>query len=85
MMNVRFDLEVPIKRKRSGIDGVILCYRAAMPFVPSIGMKIIVMPGDDYRSIEEIYWGANEGMIAHLQYDESADIAFLEKLGWREL
>ncbi|MGV3661341.1 MAG: hypothetical protein ACO1TE_14225 [Prosthecobacter sp.] len=83
-MTARFNLEIPVKPKK-GISGADMLVTAEIPFVPHVGMHLIVVPGDDYREVEEVYWSASDGVSVYFKFDEDAVLKDLVKLGWEEI
>ena len=84
MIEVTFHLEAAIKPKGK-INGVNLIIKAQMPIVPTVGMQVAAVDGDDFRKIEELYWSPAEGLVAYLEFEENEHMfPVLRDLGWKE-
>jgi hypothetical protein len=83
MIKIRFRMEVAIK-PRNGIEAVDMSLWGRVPFVPTPGMMLMAVSGDDFRKVDDVYWSDAGGFEVFFEAEETANPKTLKKLGWRE-
>lgn len=53
-----------------------------LPFMPTLGMFLAILDGDDHRKVKDIYWSKADGFEIYFEAEEQWTVAELEKIGW---
>lgn len=87
-MKVIFHLEVGIKRRADGIDGVdLVTPPIEMEILPARHQWIVALAGDDYRIVEAVHIMAHdrsEPLHVFFSSQGRGKLRALKKLGWKE-
>lgn len=82
-MKVQYLIEVEIPPRKSGVDGENVMIVGDIPFVPQIGMYLIVANGDDCRKVESVYWDFRNGLLqVFFEFCEHTKLKDVLRAGW---
>lgn len=84
--SIRFFLEVAGR----GVSGHNVQIDQVLPFIPTPGMQVIAVKGDDYRLVEQVFWTGTYGsnglpkFECFLGFEDKPEFRRLLKLGWKD-
>lgn len=87
-MKIHYELEVGIPERKDGIDGLNFTIESTIPFVPFVGMMLLVSKGDMFREVESVFWGEGKALRVFFKFGgecDAADLKHLRKVGWKEV
>ena len=86
--HITFQAECPIK-PRGNINGVVMEYKREVPFIPQLGMTLVVMEGDDFREVKDVQWSDEWGFNVLLEdtapesVKDDRYLKEMKRMGWK--
>lgn len=79
---MKYKIKFTIEAGSEDEDGDFLFTTATLPFVPTPGTKLVVLPGDDYRKVDEVFWSKKDGIEVYLEFS-AWSVKEMKKVGWK--
>jgi hypothetical protein len=79
-----YAVEYFVEVELGGSAGINLTCDGMIPFVPSAGMMLVAIEGDDFRKVEEVYWKPGEPLRVFFKFEKCRRSRWMKKLGWTD-